>query len=237
MARSRLSTRLEKKTKRTLFFSILGSLLVLFLFVTYGLPTLVNVVSFISNMKASKESDNKKNRNVFLSAPILDSLPTGTNSAQLTISGSATEKQVISLYINERLIDKTTASKDNSFRFENVTLLNGENSIRTKATQDNEDSDFSEEHVVIYKNTPPSLSLDSPKEGQTFNKDDSQATIQGKTDPKVSVSINDLRAIVDIEGNFSYRFPLKNGENKITVKAIDEAGNKMEIERKITYNP
>lgn len=191
---------------------------------------------FISGFKNQKE-ETKKNTAVYVQPPLLDPIVSGTNSAQLKISGTSTPKQTINLYLNDSLEDKTTVGSDSTFSFEDVTLKSGENTIKTKAvTPDNKESDFSDVFTIVYKNSAPSLSVDSPKDGQTFNKDDDTANITGKTDPGVEISINNLRAIVDISGTFSYNLPLKNGENKITVEAIDESGNKTKKELKVTYN-
>lgn len=215
---------------------LVGTFLVLFIFVKYGLPFLANMSLFISGFKNQKE-ETKKNTAVYVQPPLLDPIVSGTNSAQLKISGTSTPKQTINLYLNDSLEDKTTVGSDSTFSFEDVTLKSGENTIKTKAvTPDNKESDFSDVFTIVYKNSAPSLSVDSPKDGQTFNKDDDTANITGKTDPGVEISINNLRAIVDISGTFSYNLPLKNGENKITVEAIDESGNKTKKELKVTYN-
>ena len=99
------------------------------------------------------------------------------------------------------------------------------------------ESDFSNTIITAFKNAPPSLSLNSPTDGQSFSKDQNIASIKGATDTDAKVTINGFWAITDSNGNFSYSLPLQNGENKIRVEAIDIAGNKAIKEIKIIYSP
>lgn len=234
MTRSRLSRRLESKTKQSIFLSLLGIVITLGLLAKFGIPLLANVSFLLFSAKDTQEVIKK---DVFIPSPVLDALPNATNSATIKISGSALEKQTISLYINGEVNDKTDADTDGSFTFDDVELQDGENLIQTKAKnadKSDEESDFSSSYTVIFKMNAPSLAIDSPNPNQSFSKDDKFAIVKGKTDPGVKVTINDFWAIVDSEGTFSYNLPLKSGENKIKVVVIDEAENKTEKEITVT---
>lgn len=237
MQRSRLSRKLEKQSKNNLIFSILGILIVFLILFKFGVPFLINFSLLVSGTKNSSETV-KNDTSAFISAPVLNPLPTATNSAKTTISGIASSDQTISLYLNDEVIDKMKTEKDGSFSFKEIILDKGENTIKTKAvTKDNKLSDFSETVIINYKSDPTTLSIDNPSDGQSFSKDESPINIVGKTDPGVKVTINDLWAIVNSNGNFSYKLPLQNGENTIKIVATDEAGNKTELERKVNYSP
>ena len=234
--RSRLSRKIQQQNQKALIGSIIGIIIVLFLLLKYGLPFLVNVSYLVAGSK-NQETTTKEEKG-FIASPILHALPTATNSATFTISGTSVTKGTVSLYINDDLVDKKTVEDDGAFSFDDVKLTKGENKIKTKITEGKKESDFSREVILIYKDSSPTLTIDSPTDGKTFSKnDDRTLSVTGKTDPGVKVTINDFWAIVDEEGSFSYSFPLQNGENKITFTATDEAGNKTEAQRKVTYNP
>lgn len=234
MKRSRLSRRMEKENRKNIIFSVLGILVVLFLLAKFGLPLLVDFSLLVTNNKTQKASTQKPN---FISPPVLNPLQSATNSANINVSGVAGEKQIIELYINDELIGKTEAEKDGSFEFKEVKLAGKDNYLKAKATFENAESDFSKSFFVSFKETNPNLSLDSPKEDQSFTSDSNPIEVKGKTDSGIKVTVNDFWAIVDENGNFSYILTLKEGENKIEVTVVDEAGNKTEKEVKVNYSP
>ncbi|MBI3070127.1 MAG: hypothetical protein HYY87_02375 [Candidatus Levybacteria bacterium] len=236
MKRSRLARRLEQQSKRNLLISALGILAVLFLLFKFGLPLLINFTLFISGFKNSQETAEKSVS--FVAPPVLNPLPSATNSAEVVISGSALQKQTVMLYLDGALVDKMKADKDGNFLFEEVKLTRGTNIIKARAMDEKgKESENSQQITVLFKSDLPLLTIDSPNEGQSFSKDDKTAQVKGKTDPGVKVTVNDFWAIVDESGNFSYQLPLRDGENKIKVIAVDEAGNKTETERKVNYSP
>lgn len=237
--KSRLSRRIENQSRKNLILTTLGIIAVVAFLVKFGMPLFINSTLLVINAKNEDEQEQTQNKTVsFIPPPILDPTFTATNSANVTISGSAGANQQVKLYLSGELIDTQKAKSDGKFSFKNVRIINGENTIKTKTvSKDNKQSEFSNTLTVTLKTTLPTLSLDSPSDGQSFSKDDKYANVSGKTDPGVKVTITDLWAIVDTDGKFSYNFPLQNGENKIKVTAVDEAGNKTKMERKVTYSP
>lgn len=237
MKRSRLARRLEQQSKRNLLTSALGIFVVLFLLFKFGLPLLINFTLFISGLKNSPDTASEKSVS-FVSPPVLNPLPSATNSAEVTISGSALQKQTVMLYLDGGLVGKMKVDKDANFIFEEVKLTKGTNIITARALDEKgKESENSDQITVLFKTDPPSLVIDSPSDDQSFSKDDKTAQVRGKTDSGVKVTVNELWAITDENGNFSYQLPLRDGENKIRVVAIDEAGNKTEAEQKVNYSP
>lgn len=196
---------------------------------------MVNLTLFLSGSKSSEVST-QNNSIQFISPPIINTLSSATNSANIIISGNSSPNQTINLYVNSSLIDKVQTKSDGSFTFME-SLTPGENTIKANATSNNKTSDFSDIETVIFKSSLPSLAVDSPSDGQVFSKDQNTVQVKGKTDSDVKITVNDLWVIVDENNNFSYNLPLKNGENPIKVVAIDQAGNKKEIDLKVIYNP
>lgn len=233
MARSRLSKRMEQKTKKNLLFSVLGIVLVIFLMFKFGIPLLVNLSLFISG---SGKEEVKVQDSFFIAPPILDSMPAATSSANIIVTGFASKDQTVNLYINGELVDKTEANNYGTFSFE-ATIMPGENTIKTKTIADNKESEFSNTITTVLKSAPPSLSINSPANDQSFSKDQDYIQIRGTTDPDTKVTVNEFWAITDDSGNFSYSLLLQNGENKIKIIATDTAGNKTEKEIKVIYSP
>lgn len=241
MNKSRLSRRLEKQSKKSFLISIFAIVIILFSLIKFGFPLLVNFTLFLTSSKNTTESSDK-NSNVFISAPLLDSIVDATNSAQIKVSGASSSNQIINLYLNNELLDKTNTQKDGTFVFEDIKLSEGENNIKVKAVikdskGQEKESDFSRVYYVVFKKNPPSLTVDSPSDNQSFSKDDNSINISGKTDAGNKVTINGFWAIVNEDGSFSYNLHLQSGENKIKITAVDQAGNKTEMERKVNYSP
>lgn len=235
MADSRLSRQSTKKTARKLFLSILGIALVIAAVFKFGIPLLVNFSLLIAGSKVT--SGQQQNTQNFIAPPALNPTYTATNSASVTITGFGSDKQTIALYVNGELIDKKETEKDGTFTFEDVEIPKDENTIKTRAIQEGKESDFSNELVIRYKKDPPTLSIDEPSENQQFTKDDDTARVFGIAQEAQIVTVNGFRAIVESNGSYSYTLRLQHGENTIKVEAIDEAGNKKEMERKVTYTP
>ena len=235
--RSRLSRKIERQSKKNLILSLFGIIVILFLLFKIGIPALVNFVVFISGLKGNQETISPNKTNEFISPPTLNSTFNATNSARISLSGVAQENQTIKLYVNDEVSGDTQTKKDGLFSFDNVKLSKGENIVKTKAfLKDNKESEFSKALTVFFKDGLPKLEINNPSDNQNFSKDENNIKVSGKTDPNVNVTVNGYIAIVDEKGNFSYQLPLENGENKIKIMAVDEAGNKTEAERKVNYS-
>jgi hypothetical protein len=143
----------------------------------------------------------------------------------ISISGVAQKNQKIFLYVNNEKVDETFADDNGKFFFDNVLLQEGDNEIFVRASVKAETSGSSNRLRIKYLRTPPSLSIDSPYDGQVFGKDDNTIVIKGKTDNGVKVTVNGFWAVMKADGSFEYLLPLAVGENTISVIAQDEAGN------------
>lgn len=232
--RSRLNRRLEKQTKQNLALSIFGIFFVLFLLIKFGLPLLANFVLLLPNTKTPDNTQSKTS--AIVTVPQLNPVPTATNSANLKISGKTIASDRIDLYVNDNTVDKTQADNNGNFSFD-VILIRGGNKIYVKAREGSNISSASDTFDVIFKDTPPSLTLNSPSDGQQFSKDQSSANITGKTDQDVKITVNGFWAIVDQNNNFSYNLPLQSGDNTIKIVGQDLAGNITEKDIKVKYSP
>lgn len=232
---SRLSKTTEKKTKKQLFLSLGGILIVLFLLIKFGIPALVNFSLFLSSFNNSNNpATNSSATQSIIQPPVLLSSFTATNSAAISVNGTAASNQTIQLYVNDSLFGSTSTKSDGSFSFSNVVLTQQQNTIKARAKQGNSLSDYSDPLTINYLQKSPDLTLDSPNDQQSFSGDQNTVVVRGKTDPDVQVTVNGFWAIVNTNGNYSYTFHLQDGDNHIDVTAVDAAGNK--TDRQITLH-
>lgn len=232
--RSRLTLKTEKKTRKTIVLTSLGILIILILLLKFGINMLVGFSVFLAGTR-NQSTTNANSSNEFIASPVLDPLPNATNSAKIEISGKSQSNNTVELYINNNLKDTVQADVKGTFLFIQ-TLFNGENQIKTRVKKNNQLSDFSNSFSVFLKNIPPSLTVDSPSDGQSFSKDQSSIIIKGKTDSGVTITVNGFWAIIDENNNFSYNLPLQNGDNQIKITATDQAGNNTEKNLKVNYS-
>jgi hypothetical protein len=239
MRRSRLNKNFERKTQRTTILSIIGILIILFLLFRFGIDALVNFSLFLSGNKNQTNTQNSNQIN-YITVPTLNPLAQATNSAQIIITGQSTKGYQVLLYVNNNNVDQVNADNNGNFVFKE-TLTSGDNQISAKAETNNKQSAFSDTIDVVYKNSPPTLDISSPNDGQSFNKNlvntNNTIDVTGKTDQGVSVTVNGFWAVVDDSGNFSYILPLQNGDNQLKIIAIDQAGNKVEKDLKVNFSP
>jgi len=233
--RSRLTLKTERRTRKTILLTSLGILIILILLVKFGINLLVGFSVFLAGTKNQTSTNSQSSGNSFISAPVLNPLPNATNSAVIIISGKSQPDKTIQLYLNNDLKNTTQTDTNGSFSF-SQTLSAGDNLIETKTEQNNKSSDFSNSFTVSFKNSAPSLTVDSPSDGQSFSKDQNSVNVTGKTDANVNVTINGFWAIINENNNYSYSLSLQNGDNQIKVIAIDLAGNKTEKDLKVTYS-
>jgi bacillopeptidase F len=220
-----------------MILSIVGIAVILFILFRFGIDFLVNFSLFISGNK--NQTITQTNQINYVAAPILNPLPQATNSAHIVISGKSAKDYQVLLYLNNSNVDQTNADKNGIFVF-SEDLTNGNNQIKVKAEYNNKQSNFSDTIDVVYKNSPPTLDVSSPSDGQKFDKNSigsgSSINVVGKTDAGVSVTVNGFWAVVDDNNNFSYTLPLQNGDNQIKIVAVDQAGNKTEKDLKVNYS-
>lgn len=234
--RSRLSKKFERRSRNTLILSILGIAAVLFLFLRYGIP-LIGESSFLfgrvtSSDKPSQSQTQKDSS--YVPSPNLDPLSQATKNQTVKVTGTSLSGLKVALYLNGGKDDEKDVTPDGSFEFE-VSLTEGDNIIKAKAIKDKNESDFSDSLTITYKKSDPSLSIDSPHDGDKLN-GGSVVTVSGKTDLDNTVVVNDFQAIIDSSGNYSYGLTLKGGDNEIKVVATDLAGNQTQKTIHVSYS-
>lgn len=212
-----------------------GIVIVLFLLFKFGIPLLTQFSLFIAGGNQANDETQTSDKPMFIAPPVLNQQFTATNSAQISVSGTAQNKEQVKLYVNNQVVDTQDTKDDGSFTFDKVILSQGDNTIAAKIKRDTKESDFSNTLTITYENKAPSLDVNSPSDGQSFSKDPS-LVVKGKTDPDAKVTVNDFQAIVNDDGTFSYNMQMQNGDNQLKIVTMDAAGNKTEKDIKITYS-
>lgn len=168
--------------------------------------------------------------------PILSNIPYATKENKLNITGYAQPGMTVKLFTNGPESGQTIVSADGIFNFSDISLIDGRNTIFAKAIDSYQsESDKSQTFVILVDKSKPKLEIDSPGDGDTIRNLDKRVTITGKLNEKCTVLINERLAVLKPDFTFEFLLGVSEGENKIKVKAIDEAGNESEKEFKITY--
>lgn len=233
MRKSRLSKNQERRIKKNLILSIVGSALIIILLLKFGIPFLVNASLIISGSKTQK-TETIEDKTLFVAAPILNNLSSATNSSRLIISGFGEKETIAELFVNNDLKDESRIDKSGGFSFEYF-LDEGNNEIKVRIIKKETKSNFSDKAIIVYIKTPPDLEIDTPRDGEEFIGNNKTALISGKTNGS-DVFINDFKGIVSGDGLFNYEYSLKDGDNIIAITTIDSAGNKTKKEIKIKYS-
>ncbi len=228
----------ETKSQKRLFLAIGISAAIFIALLFYGVPALINMSIFISNL-------NRKNQPAMQTAtnsgvvfpPSLQAIPQATNSATMTISGFSDKGNNVSLYLNGDQFGSTLAANDGTFTFPDVTLKDGQNTIYAKAANSSgKESENSNQLSILFKKTSPKLELAGPDDNLTVTGDNKFVVVSGLTDPQNSVTVNDHIVVVNPDGSFSYQQILNDGDNTINIVSTDSAGNQTKTTRRVKYS-
>lgn len=237
MRDSRLTRRSINKSKHSLYISIVGIVIIIFLAFNFGPILITSLGGFIDTVTGKGNQSTKISNNEDLEAPTLDPLSTATKESTINVSGrSYYNEGEIELIVNGEKRDEFELENSQDFTFEDVELSEGQNFIKARIVINGKRSEFSEEEVISYSKDAPKLEISAPSDKQSFSKADREIIISGTTDPENTVSVNDFIAIVDSSGNFSYTYKLENGENKLTIKATNAAGQETTKELTVSYS-
>ena len=238
MSNSRISKITKTRTRKAIYLTIIGIIGIIALLFAFGTDLLINFSVLAGKISGSNESAISSQEKDYVPPPVLDIIPSATNSATTKVTGyTASKDYTIKLYVNGEFFDKKSVKDDKTFSFNNVKLDAGENKIKAKAlTDEDAESEYSNEAKITYVDKMPELSIDSPQDGGSTSNE--RINITGSTDSGNKVTVNDFWAIVNGEGRFNYNnLKLQNGENIIKIVATDTAGNQTTKEVKITFSP
>lgn len=234
MSSSRIRRYEERKLRMRLILAIIGSIAIIGFLLVFGLKILVGFSVLVDKLRGASPASSSS-QSVLL-PPILDPLPTATNSATLTVSGAGSPGNILILYVNNSEAKKLTIPSDGRFSVADLKFTDGDNTVSAKLTDEKQNvSDLSNVLTVTVKRSPPSLEVTSPAPNATITGDKHSVDISGKTEEESTVTVNDRFVVVRTDGSFFYTYPLNDGDNLLKVVATDAAGNQTIVERKVVY--
>lgn len=230
----RLEQHQQKQYRTTIVLIVVAIIAIFYFLFTVGIKLLLTSSAFIASLTNKKTDVQKTIPDNQYGSVSIDNIPSATNSAKIAVSGSVSNFNQVSLFINGEKNKDVILSASDNFSEEIGDLKTGNNEIFAKAKQDNGSLvKQTQIYNVLYKNTKPKLEVKDPQDGLTTSKTD--IIIKGVTDKETFVKINDMPIVVDVQGNFQTTVFLKDGENKYTIVAEDVAGNIETKDLKIIY--
>ncbi len=234
MAFSRMKRYEERKLRTRLLLAVVGSIAIVGFLLVFGLRILVGFSLFVDAIRGGTPASQQQQSLIL--PPVLDPLPVATNSASLTVSGSATPGLILLVYVNEKETKKLTVPADGRFSVPSLRVSDGLNTISAKATDEKQNmSDLSNVLTITIKRSPPALEVNSPAPNTTITGDQNKVDVSGKAEEQSSITVNDRFVVVHNDGSFSYSYPLNEGDNVLKIIATDAAGNQTIVERTVKY--
>ena len=236
-SKTRLQRKREKESAKQAFKYLFLIFLVLFLMVRFGLPGLIRLAAFISDIRSSGEPIEKQDQ-IAPRPPSLNQIPEATFSAEIDLSGFAESGTTTQLYVRGITVADSVANNEGEFEFLGVHLREGENEIYVTSKDDQGNvSDESISYTITVDNEPPMLSLETPSNGDKFFDNENPITVKGVTDEDAELRINGRFIKIKSDGLFETSLSLSEGDSEIEVIAVDEAGNKARETRTVNYSP
>lgn len=227
----------EKKAARRGVFFMFLSILLLGGFFIFGLPLLANFVGLVDTFKKSSTPVQADDTTPPPPPQLNSQPPSATQENRFTFIGRAESGSTLSIFKNQVKSKEMLVDDSGIFSYE-ATLSEGENRFHFVSTDPaGNTSESSPVYLIILDAQSPSLEVSKPQDGQTFYSLDKNVTVEGTTERDAQVTINDRLAVVGLEGSFSQKIKLSEGENTLLIIAVDKAGNKTEKSVKVTYAP
>lgn len=234
---SRLRRFEEKRLRTRLLLVLLGTLALISFLAVFGFRLLIGFFVLLDQLRGTGKTTTTTTKVQSLAIPpYLDPLPLATSSGKLLITGRGQAKSELVLFVNNSEKKRIDIGDDGTFSISSLTFPEGEYLFQAKTADQNGNlTDFSNSVHTSIKRRPPALEINKPDDGATIKGDSNILTVEGKTEDDVDIRINDRYVVVRPDNTFSYPLPINEGENTITIKAIDRAGNSTQVVRKVTY--
>lgn len=227
---SRLIQQEQKKAVKQSVFLLGASVVIVIVFIAFGLPLFFSVFVKLFGGGASTNDNQFPPQVPVLSAPV-----TATSSAQLPLTGYTESEAEVTIVRNGEQLETITADEAGSFEI-TIQLEKGNNDIALFAKRGEQESDLSRTYTVLLDTEKPKIELQEPQENQEFQSRTQQnITVKGKTDIDAKVLLNGRTVYPSDDGTFSTTYQLQEGENVLTFIAQDEAKNETKIERKVKF--
>lgn len=235
-----MSSRLERirsrrAGKQGVWFLFLAIVLVV-ITIFWGLPALARLAGNL----ISTDSTQPTKYELKPTPPIISDIPEATHSATVVINGYAQPGIDVVMYLNGAEIGRKLTSESGTFSFQNVPISNGTNSVYAyTSTPQGMMSEKSKEYTITLDNEKPTVTLDSPKDGDVMRGTTQRIAtfVGGVNEEGTKVYIGERMAILTSEGKFNLPYQLVEGDQEIAVKAVDPAGNESVTTIKLRWEP
>lgn len=158
-----------------------------------------------------------------------------TLSIQFEWEGSDDKTLPENLLYSYKLDDENWSDWKHVTSYVTPNLKEGSHTFSVKAKDEAGNESEVLTYTFIVDITPPPLEVTSPQDGTQAK--DKLIDITGKTEPNIKVDINGVVVNSDSEGNFTASYSLNEGDNLLTIKAIDKAGNETVKKIHVIYKP
>jgi len=227
----------EKNARRKIAIGLIGTLALLVFLALFGFRLLIAFSLFVDRIRGGSPTQQTQTGTLLL-PPILDTLPDATGSATISVHGTGQADMTVILSVNGDEYRRLTVDKDGTFTIEDIPVSEGKVTISARLTDGKKEvSDISNTITTVIDRTPPDLTIDKPEDGATVNDGTHRVSVEGTTDTDARVTINGRIVVVSSTGSFRYSMPINDGENTLKIVATDDAGNSLEVEKKVTYQP
>lgn len=221
---SRLAKREQTKVARQTIFLVVVSIALVLAFLFIALPALVRFATDGTTTFESTLADTIPPQSPIISAP-----PQAIAATEIEITGFAEAGSRLQSVVNGSQGPSVVTSEEGSFILQ-VSLQEGQNTLAFFAIDEaGNESSLSREYTVVSKVGSPTLVIHEPEPGQVFETASNQTiTVSGEVDPRSRVFLNDRLLMTDPDGLFRGSQRLNEGDNELTFRVVDIAGNETE---------
>lgn len=236
MNNSRLDrVRSRKAGKQGVIYLIL-TLIIIVVAIAWGLPAIARLTGYLVNTDDTAIINDELRP----TPPIFSDIPEATFSAQVRIAGFAQPGLEVVLFINGAEYERKLVAESGTFNFERVVLTEGDNEAYAYTTTAHDlMSEKSKSYKIAVDETKPSVTVDTPKDGEVFRGQGQRITTfsGGVSELGSKVFIGERMVILQSDGKFSLPYQLVEGDQEIQIKAIDKAGNEGVSSIKLRWEP
>lgn len=228
--------RLERNAKKHIIWIILFCIILGYAMIFWIIPFMVGGLTYFNRYK-TVEKEASIIEDTAVAPPVLNIPYEATNTATIKIKGYATANSRVEIYVGNDLKDTVSVEMDGSFEAPSIALTEGTNAIYGKTILDNKTSLPSKAIRIGFSSEKPKLEISEPSDNQEIKGGDKKVKVSGTTDPDSNVLINGGYVIVNNEGKFSTEINLNDGDNTITIQAVNDYGSTETTQKIVKYVP
>ncbi len=232
----RKSKNLKESERSILFQSIAAlsaSVALGLAFIFFIFPLLIRFAGNWGNLAVFQQSDSIPPRIPAFAAP-----PEATQESSIILSGFGEPKSKIVVVKNGQQSENTQVDDNGEFSL-NVGLNEGENTIALFSVDEaKNESANSKTYTISFDKTPPEVDWQTPEDKKVVkNLREQSIEVKGTANEAAKVYLNDKFVANSPDGNFKTNFQLNQGDNALSLKVTDNAGNETVVERVVSFKP